>query len=160
IIGREKVMTVAQDTFISSTNWTERIGPTAAIAMIKKYRRENVHKHLIRMGTMVQQGWKDAATKSGISVHVDGLPPLAHFTVQTEQQPAAHTFFAQEMLKRGFLVGQVFYATYAHTGWIADAKITGSRAPYGVPPAHVIGARIMQLWISRRKSSLLLAEAD
>ncbi|OGJ62779.1 aminotransferase class III [Candidatus Peribacteria bacterium RIFCSPHIGHO2_02_FULL_53_20] len=115
IIGREKVMTVAQDTFISSTNWTERIGPTAALAMIKKFRRENVHKHLIRIGTTVQQGWKDAATKSGISVHVDGLPPLAHFTVQTEQQPAAHTFFAQEMLKHGFLAGQVFYATYAHT---------------------------------------------
>ena len=115
IIGREKVMTVAQDTFISSTNWTERIGPSAALAMIKKFRKEKVHEHLIRMGTMMQKGWQDAAAQTGLSVHVDGLPTLAHFTVQTEHPPVAHTFFAQEMLKRGFLAGQIFYATYAHT---------------------------------------------
>lgn len=115
IIGKEKLMTVAQDTFISSTNWTERIGPTAAIAMIKKFRKEKVHEHLIRTGKSVQQGWSDAAEQTGLSIHVDGLPPLAHFTVQTKEQPVAHTFFAQEMLKNGFLAGQVFYATYAHT---------------------------------------------
>ena len=31
IIGREQIMQSAQQTFISSTFWTERIGPTAAI---------------------------------------------------------------------------------------------------------------------------------
>ena len=31
IIGRREVMEAAQSTFISSTFWTERIGPTAAL---------------------------------------------------------------------------------------------------------------------------------
>ena len=35
VIGKKNCMESAQNTFISSTNWTERIGPTAAIATIK-----------------------------------------------------------------------------------------------------------------------------
>ena len=37
IIGITKVMDIVQDTFISSTYWTERIGPSAALACIKKH---------------------------------------------------------------------------------------------------------------------------
>ena len=40
IIGRKKVMQSAQTTFISSTYWTERIGPTAAVATKKKMIRK------------------------------------------------------------------------------------------------------------------------
>lgn len=36
IIGKKKFMDAAQDSFISSTFWTERIGFAAAIASIKK----------------------------------------------------------------------------------------------------------------------------
>ena len=50
VIGIEKHMSVSQATFMSSTNWTERIGPTAAIATIKKYKKESVHKHIINVG--------------------------------------------------------------------------------------------------------------
>ena len=36
IIGKNNIMDAANKTFISSTNWTERVGPAAAIATIKK----------------------------------------------------------------------------------------------------------------------------
>ena len=48
-IGRREVMQAAQDTFISSTSWTERIGPAAALATIEKHRRESVPEHLIKI---------------------------------------------------------------------------------------------------------------
>ena len=41
VVGVREVMEAAQRTFISSTYWTERIGPTAALATIKKFRRCN-----------------------------------------------------------------------------------------------------------------------
>ena len=41
ITGSEKVMESAQSTFISSTNWTDRIGPAAALATIKKYKKQS-----------------------------------------------------------------------------------------------------------------------
>jgi glutamate-1-semialdehyde 2,1-aminomutase len=66
VIGIERVMQSAQGTFISSTNWTERIGPVAAIATIKKHRDLNVAKHLIALGEMVQKGWRNLAERHGL----------------------------------------------------------------------------------------------
>lgn len=115
IIGREHPMNAAQESFISSTYWTERIGPVAAIATIKKFREKRVHEHLIAMGRVVQEGWKNAAEKAGLSIEVSGIEPLSHWKALCQDPPAANTFFAQEMLQRGFLAGTLFYATYAHT---------------------------------------------
>ena len=49
IIGKEKVMQSANETFISSTNWTERVGPSAALATIKKCINLDVFKHNINV---------------------------------------------------------------------------------------------------------------
>jgi len=114
IIGRKAVMEAAQRTFISSTYWTERIGPAAALATIKKHRLNKVHEHLVSMGEKVQSGWKNAAENSGLTVEVGGIYPLSHFTIQHEQSQAAHTLFTQVMLGKGFLASRSFYATYAH----------------------------------------------
>ena len=46
IIGRANIMEAAQNTFISSTYWTERIGPVAALATIRKHRRCDVSQTL------------------------------------------------------------------------------------------------------------------
>jgi glutamate-1-semialdehyde aminotransferase len=115
IIGTEDVMSSAGKSFISSTNWTERIGPVAAIAVIKKHRKKKVHEHLIRMGTQVQEGWKKAASQCGLPIEVDGMKPMSHFSIETENPQPAYTLFTQEMLGRGFLASNQFYATYAHT---------------------------------------------
>ena len=47
VIGKKEYMNSAQETFISSTNWTERIGPVAAIATINKYIKRDVSTHII-----------------------------------------------------------------------------------------------------------------
>jgi len=61
ILGTSSVMEAAQSTFISSTNWTERVGTVAALATIRKYRRENVAAHLKMIGNLTFDGWKRAA---------------------------------------------------------------------------------------------------
>lgn len=114
IIGRGDVMAAAQSTFISSTYWTERIGPVAALATIRKHRQNDVPSHLVRIGERVQQGWREAAERVGLSIHVGGLPPLAHFTFDCSEAQVAQTLFTQLMLEEGFLAGKAFYATFAH----------------------------------------------
>jgi glutamate-1-semialdehyde 2,1-aminomutase len=114
IIGISEVMQAAQGTFISSTFWTERIGPTAALATIRKHQHYNVHEHLIRIGKLVQKGWKDLAGRVGLQVEVGGIYPLSHFSFQVPNAQAAHTLFTQLMLERGFLATKGFYASYAH----------------------------------------------
>jgi len=114
VIGRGDVMVAAQNTFISSTYWTERIGPVAALATIRKHRENDVGSHLVRIGKRVQEGWRETAERVGLSIHVGGLPPLAHFAFDCPDAQVAHTLFTQLMLEEGFLAGQAFYATFAH----------------------------------------------
>ncbi len=116
IIGRAAVMEAAQSTFISSTNWTERIGPTAALAMINKHRRLNAAEHLMDIGRQVQVGWRLLADRHRLSIKVGGIPPLSHFSFESEQAPALKALFVQIMLEHGFLASTSFYSMYVHTG--------------------------------------------
>jgi acetylornithine/succinyldiaminopimelate/putrescine aminotransferase len=67
IIGNRKYMDSAQDSFISSTYWTERIGPTAALATKKKMEQKKVQEHFIKTGKIVQDGWRSIAKKINLS---------------------------------------------------------------------------------------------
>jgi glutamate-1-semialdehyde 2,1-aminomutase len=114
IIGTEDVMQSAQDTFISSTYWTERIGPVATLATLQKYVDENVPDHLMAAGLKVQECWVKASEECGIDIEVGGIPPLSHFSFKGENSLACQTLFTQLMLDHGFLAGKSFYASFAH----------------------------------------------
>lgn len=115
VIGRGAIMDTVQSTFISSTNWTERIGPTAALATIRKFQREPVVQHLIQIGTGVVDGWKSAAAKAGLKVHTSKIPTLNHFRFEHKEELAMHTLFTQLMLDRNILASSNFKPSYAHT---------------------------------------------
>lgn len=115
IIGKGAVMDAAQTSFISSTMWTERIGPTAALATIKKHRAHNVGKHLMTIGQAVQKGWKEAASAQKLDIEIGGIPPLSHFSFKHEKALALKALFVQTMLEQGFLASTSFYSMYAHT---------------------------------------------
>ena len=127
IIGREKIMSAAQDTFISSTAWTERIGSVAALATLRKHRAENVPAHLVRIGERVMAGWSTAAAAAGLAIDISGIPPLAHMAFNAPDASAMRTLFTQLMLDRGYLAKDAFYAMYAHT----DAHVDGFVAACG-----------------------------
>jgi len=114
IIGIGDVMQAAQTSFISSTYWTERLGPAAALVTIRKHRDCQVPTHLVRIGTAVQKGWAAAAERAGLSVGVSGIAPLGHFSFNYPNGLAMRTLFTQLMLDRGFLATGGFYSTYAH----------------------------------------------
>jgi glutamate-1-semialdehyde aminotransferase len=114
VMGTEKVMQSAQTTFISSTNWTDRIGPAAALATLRKYRRLGVEKHLIDTGNKVKQIWRGAAEAHGLKINVTGLPSLAAFAFQGPNAMALNTRFTIELLRRGFLGFRQFKPSLAH----------------------------------------------
>ena len=114
IIGNTNVMQAAQKTFISSTNWTERIGPTAAIAMITKHKKVDAGKHLVWLGGQIQFGWKEMAKKYGLAIEVGGIKPMSHFAFNHKSCQEMKAYFIQLMLEQGFLASNLFYAMYAH----------------------------------------------
>ncbi|RMH08886.1 MAG: aminotransferase class III-fold pyridoxal phosphate-dependent enzyme [Nitrospirae bacterium] len=114
VLGTERVMGAAQTTFISSTNWTERVGLAAAIATIRKYQREPVVAHLAEMGRIVQMGWQKAADQVGLRLRVEGHPSLCHFRFEHTASDKLHTLFTQLMLERGYLASDQFKPSFAH----------------------------------------------
>jgi len=114
IIGKKKIMQAAQTTFISSTYWTERIGPAAALATIKKLKDKKVPGHLEKMGKLIIIGLKKIAGHYGLKLEISGLPALIHFSFDYgKDSQAIRTLFTQEMLKRGILASNGVYLSYA-----------------------------------------------
>lgn len=129
VIGTRAVMDHAQDSFISSTMWSERVGFTAALAAISKMEREPITEKLVHYGLRVQEGWKMLSEKHGIPIGIGGCPPLTSlsFKVSGTVKPLeVQTLYAQEMLKKGYLLGAAVYTTYAYTDEIVDNFIAAS----------------------------------
>jgi len=114
IIGKGDVMEVAQDTFISSTYWTDRVGPTAALATINKIKEKNVTEHLVMVGKQMKDLWRTMASKHDMDIEISGIDPLGHFDFKYEKPLVVKTLFTQFMLEKGFLASNGFYASYAH----------------------------------------------
>jgi glutamate-1-semialdehyde aminotransferase len=114
IIGRADVMDAAQKSFISSTYWTERSGPAAALATIAIMERDKVPDHLIKIGNVIREHWENAAAKNGLNIHTAGMDPVPHFGFKTKEPLVTKTLFTQLMLDQGFLASTAFYASYAH----------------------------------------------
>jgi glutamate-1-semialdehyde aminotransferase len=115
VIGTENVMQAAQSSFISSTNWTDRVGPAAAIATIQKYQKENVAEHIKKIGKQVQFMWANLAKEAGLGISVTGIPTLAAFQFSQENYVRLNTVFTRECLQYGVLGFRQFKASYAHT---------------------------------------------
>lgn len=123
VVGRREIMDMAQESFVSSTFWTERIGPTAALATLDVLEDERVPRYLLELGGRLQSGLKRRADEHALDVNVAGLPPLTHFTFAHEQGQAAKTLFTQKMLDRGYLAGDSIYLSQAHTRETVDAYL-------------------------------------
>lgn len=130
VIGRKEIMSAAQESLITSTNWSERVGPVAALAMIEKFIRVDASKHLIAMAERVWKGWERIAAKHAIPIHVGGFKPMIHFSFEKDNN-TNRAYFTQEMLKRGFLASSSFYSMYAHTEQQIDAYLIATDEVFG-----------------------------
>ncbi|MGC9065506.1 MAG: aminotransferase class III-fold pyridoxal phosphate-dependent enzyme [Candidatus Ratteibacteria bacterium] len=114
IVGKHKIMKMAEESFISSSYWTERIGPVAAIATIKKMKKENVPAQLVKIGKKIMDGWNEIAKQNHVKIKIYGIPPLASFTFDYSEALSLQTLFTREILKHGYLAWKSVYVSYAH----------------------------------------------
>ena len=121
VLGRKDIMEAAQGSWISSTFWTERIGPTAALAAIKEMERIKSWEIITKIGEDNKKRWQELADKYGLEIEQWGIPALAGYSFVGEKRLAYKTFIAQEMLKKGFLAGDCMYTCIAHTSDVIDA---------------------------------------
>lgn len=137
VIGVRSIMNAAQDTFISSTMWTERVGYVAALATLEKFEANEVHKSLCNSGRKINEAWDSAARLCGIPIKTSGLLPLTHIDFLGDDPALMQTFYTQEMLKRGFLVGSSAYTTYAYDDEILTDFSKATANVFSAMSAHL-----------------------
>ena len=115
IIGRREIMEAAQSTFISSTFWTERIGPAAALKTLEVMERVKSWDMITATGLKIRQGWQDLADRHGLGIDHWGLPALTGFTFRSPNALAYKTLITQDMLAKGYLAGNSVYVCTEHT---------------------------------------------
>ncbi|WP_339606902.1 aminotransferase class III-fold pyridoxal phosphate-dependent enzyme [uncultured Roseivirga sp.] len=114
VVGKRSVMEAAQKTFISSTFWTERIGPTAGLECLKVMGEIKSWDIITNIGLRVTKEWKAMGERCGLKLNTMGIPALTFFSIDSPDWLKYKTFITQEMLKKGILAFSGFYASVAH----------------------------------------------
>ena len=120
IIGIESVMDAAQESFISSTFWTERIGPSAALKTLEVMSELKSWDKVTLKGKKVMLGWSKLKSKYELDILISGLPALATFSFGGKDSLSYKTYLTQEMLKRGYLASTSCYSCVSHTDEIIE----------------------------------------
>ena len=120
VVGKEEIMKAAQETFISSTFWTERIGPVAALKTLEVMEREKSWEKITNTGKAIGNRWQALAEKYELPIDIGGLPALVNFSIPVENWLKYKTLITQEMLKKGFLAANSVYVCTEHTEKIVD----------------------------------------
>ena len=120
VIGKREIMEYAQETFISSTFWTERIGPTAALETLKIMRETKSWEYVTSLGKYLKNVWLDLARKHNLDICFNGIYPLISYQIKSDNFLKYKTYITQEMLKNGYLASTTCYLSTAHNKKIID----------------------------------------
>ena len=107
-------MKEANDLFISSTFWTERIGSVAGLATLKEMKRIKSWKKIIKIGKIIKEKWKRIFDKYLIEYEIKGLESIVSFEFKRKNFNVYKTFITQEMLKKGILANNSIYVSIDH----------------------------------------------
>lgn len=145
VIGRRAVMEAAQSTFISSTFWTERIGPTAALKTLEVMERVKSWEVITKTGLQIRAGWQKLADKHGLGIEHWGLPALTGFTIKSPNALAYKTLITQEMLAKGYLAANSVYVCIDHTPEILTGYFEALDPIFGTLKECEEGRDVMKL---------------
>ncbi len=123
VIGKEAIMQSAQTTFISSTFWTERIGPTAALKTLEVMEREKSWETITKIGQKISKEWFKLGKKYNLDINIFGMPATSGFSINSPNALYYKTYITQEMLAKGYLASNLVFACIEHTDEIIDGYL-------------------------------------
>ena len=118
IVGSKKFMKTLENSFVSSTFWTDRIGAVAAIETLKEMKRVKSWQKITKIGKQIKYIWKKTADQHKLNITIKGIDALPLVRFNYDQEPEMKTFLTQEFLKKKFLT-----STYVYPCIFFDNKI-------------------------------------
>lgn len=119
VIGKRKIMNFAQSTFMSSTFWSERIGPTAALKTLEYMKKNKTWIEVKKKGQYLKKKIKEISIRTGIPINISGLDSFPTITFK-DKNVYYKTLLTHEMLKKGFLASNVIFVSIQHKKKIID----------------------------------------
>jgi glutamate-1-semialdehyde 2,1-aminomutase len=116
-------MEAAQNTFISSTFWTERIGPSAALTTLRVMENTKSWEYITKIGKTIGESWQQLGEQHGLTLNISGLPALIAFEMPVTNWLKYKTLITQEMLKCGILAANSVYVCTKHTPALVNQYI-------------------------------------
>ena len=102
-------MKYAKNTFISSTFFSERVGPTAGIATLDCMKRTKSWEVISDRGLLIKKELKNIASNYKIDLEIAGLKSKINFDFKYKNANFLNKKFTEQMLKRGFLASKQIY---------------------------------------------------
>ena len=125
VVGSREAMEPAKAMFISSSYWSDNIGPIASLTTIRELKRRDSETHLAEMGQKVAAAIDEAVSSAGLSGSCKGFPATPNLVLDLPDESLrgkVQTLFIQEMARRGVHCYMGFGPTLAHTE--EDVRIT------------------------------------
>lgn len=114
IVGNKNIMNAAQNTFISSTFWTERVGPSAALKTLELMQKFKSWQIIKQKGKEFKKKINSMGLKYGLPIEVFGNDGIPSFAFKSKKNLKYKTFITQEMLKSKILASNVIYISTKH----------------------------------------------
>ena len=120
IIGKKKIMNKSQDSFISSTMWTDKIGFVASIKTLQYMKKNKVQTKIVKIGKSIKKFWEKSCQKHNVKIVISGQNSMPYISFGYNNNLEISTFFTQEMLKKGFLASNLVSVTEAYNDQILE----------------------------------------
>lgn len=143
VVGSDAVMGTAEGSFISSSYWTDGLGPAAALAVLEKMERHSIQERLWRRGCDFQSRWSAIIARfPGLGLSLGAMPVSLQMQYQPDGNGIARRV-GEEMLKRHFLIGKMNYLMDAHRDEDYDGFLKAFEQSLEVVEAERAAGRIV-----------------
>ena len=116
LAGKAEIMKESYNTFISSTYWSERIGPTAALATIKEMERIKSWRIIAKKGKYIKNKIFKLSKKYKIKLNLNDSLSIINFKISGKYEHVVYkNFISQEMLKKNLICNDTIYVSVAHS---------------------------------------------
>jgi glutamate-1-semialdehyde 2,1-aminomutase len=115
LLGKKSIMEHANESFISSTFWSDRIGFVAGLKTLQVMESTKSWELITDIGSQMQTVWKEVFSKFPIDFKVTGIPALSAFVIQGEFGLAIKTHITREFLSLNTLASNIFYPCTVHS---------------------------------------------
>ena len=114
VLSKKKFFETANNTFISSTFWSDGIGLTAALKTLDVMEKNKTWLVILKKGKYLKSRILELFRKYKIDGQIKGIKSILKITFKKDNI-VKNKFISQEMLKNKILAGPIIYLSIAHT---------------------------------------------